>query len=262
MKGGYNMAKNSPQEKENRLYFSTKLNELLYSRNKKQIDLHRDLNIPKSTITGYVKGTSLPTGGNLQKIADYFNVLKSDLDLRFVKDLHSNAPTTISSDVQAIVDVSVQLETPRQHNVLAYAKNQLQEQSKIIQVDFSVKEEETEYQTVYLYGAASAGKGLDLYDEVIEEIQYPKPVPTHDIALRVHGDSMEPMFRDDEIIFVKKSHEIHHGQIGVFVLNGQGYLKKFYRDADGLKLVSLNKKYDDIVVQEFDELQLTGVVVM
>jgi hypothetical protein len=41
------------------------------------------LSIPKSTLTGYVQGTSLPTAGNVQKLADYFNVKKSDLDLRF-----------------------------------------------------------------------------------------------------------------------------------------------------------------------------------
>lgn len=50
----------------------------------RQIDLHNNTDIPKSTITGYVKGSSLPTPGNLQKIADFLNVKKSDLDLRFI----------------------------------------------------------------------------------------------------------------------------------------------------------------------------------
>ena len=77
------MARKSPQDKENKQFFSARFNELLSLHNKKQVDVHRDLNIPKSTITGYVKGTSLPTMGNLQKIADYFGVLKSDIDLRF-----------------------------------------------------------------------------------------------------------------------------------------------------------------------------------
>lgn len=235
-----------------------------YFMNKHNIDRNKlcaDLKLKYMTVSDWINGKTYPRIDKIEMLANYFGINKSDL-VEEKSNIIKENNTTLTSDVQAIVDVSMQLETPRQHNVLTYAKNQLQEQSKIIQVDFSVKEEETEYQTVYLYGAASAGKGLDLYDEVIEEIQYPKPVPTHDIALRVHGDSMEPMFRDDEIIFVKKSHEINHGQIGVFILNGQGYLKKFYRDADGLKLVSLNKEYDDIVVQEFDEIQLTGVVVM
>lgn len=77
------MAKADPQDKDNRIQFSNKLRELLNLKNKKQIDLHRDLGIPKSTITGYVKGTSLPNPETSQKIADYFNVPRSELDPRF-----------------------------------------------------------------------------------------------------------------------------------------------------------------------------------
>lgn len=77
------MAKADPQDKDNRIQFSNKLRGLLNLRNKKQIDLHRDLGIPKSTITGYVKGTSLPSPETSQKIADYFNVPRSELDPRF-----------------------------------------------------------------------------------------------------------------------------------------------------------------------------------
>lgn len=87
------MAKDSPQAIENREYFSKKLNLLMNLNDKKQIDLSKDLNIPKSTLTGYVKGTSLPSPGTVQKIADYFNVKKSDLDLRFIEP-DSNSTTT------------------------------------------------------------------------------------------------------------------------------------------------------------------------
>lgn len=77
------MAKNSPQDLKNKDFFSRKFNELLNKHGKKQADISRDLSIPKSTLTGYVQGTSLPTAGNVQKLADYFNVKRSDLDLRF-----------------------------------------------------------------------------------------------------------------------------------------------------------------------------------
>lgn len=77
------MAKNSPQDLENREYFSSNLNRIMAEKGVRQIDLHDNTDIPKSTITGYVKGRSLPTPGNLQKIADFLNVKKSDLDNRF-----------------------------------------------------------------------------------------------------------------------------------------------------------------------------------
>lgn len=80
------MAKNSPQDLENRRYFSDNMNRIMSEKGVRQIDLHNETGIPKSTITGYVKGNSLPTAGNLQKIADFLGVKKSQLDLRFIDD--------------------------------------------------------------------------------------------------------------------------------------------------------------------------------
>lgn len=77
------MSKNSPQDIKNREIFSQNLNRIMKNKGIRQIDLHNNLGIPKSTITGYVKGYSMPTLGNIQKIADYLNVKKSDLDPRF-----------------------------------------------------------------------------------------------------------------------------------------------------------------------------------
>lgn len=77
------MSKNSPQDIKNREIFSQNLNRIMKEKGVRQIDLHNNLGIPKSTITGYVKGYSMPTLGNIQKIADYLNVKKSDLDPRF-----------------------------------------------------------------------------------------------------------------------------------------------------------------------------------
>ncbi|MCK1202916.1 hypothetical protein MXZ84_09930 [Streptococcus uberis] len=45
----------------------------------RQIDLHNELEIPKSTITGYVKGKSLPTDVNLQKNFRIFRSKKNQL---------------------------------------------------------------------------------------------------------------------------------------------------------------------------------------
>ncbi|MBR7928249.1 LexA family transcriptional regulator [Aerococcaceae bacterium zg-ZUI334] len=254
------MAKNSPQDKENRIYFSNKLNELLDIHNKKQIDLHRDLNIPKSTITGYVKGTSLPTSGNVQKIADYFGIKKSELDIRFQNDIF--APT---STLTLINDTASQLNEDRQVNVLEYAEEQLDEQNKIIHLD-EIRELYADYQTQYedvdLYGGASAGTGVELFDEVIETIKYPAPVPVHDIALKVLGDSMTPLFQDGEVIFIKKKQDINNGQIGVFIVNGQGYVKKLYKGTNEVKLISLNSHYKDIVLTEHDDIHIVGLVVM
>lgn len=117
------MAKDSPQDLKNKAFFSKKFNDLLEKSSKKQADISRDLDIPKSTLTGYVKGTSLPTAGNVQKIADYFKIKKSDLDLRF--QTPNITPTSL------ILSIYNSLEPSKQEKVLDYAKKQLSEQREL-----------------------------------------------------------------------------------------------------------------------------------
>ena len=114
----------TPQDKEDMKVFSANLNAILSDRNCKQVELSRATGIPASTLTGYVKGTSLPIPGNVQKIADYFGVLKSTLDPRFASEDSSIEITPTTSPIQSIYD---QLELPRQGKVLTYAEKQRNE---------------------------------------------------------------------------------------------------------------------------------------
>ncbi|HHK0715389.1 TPA: helix-turn-helix domain-containing protein, partial [Streptococcus pyogenes] len=125
------MAKNSPQDLINREIFSTNLNMLMAKKNIKQIDIHNKLGIPKSTITGYVKGRSLPTAGNVQKLADFFGVLKSDIDPRFDSNNIETNSNIIPSTLQKVTSTLSQLEHKRQLNVLDYAETQLEQQNTV-----------------------------------------------------------------------------------------------------------------------------------
>lgn len=73
----------TPQEIHNRQKISMNINKLIAEKGVTQVDIHNHTKIPRSTLTGYVKGTSTPNAGNIQKLADYFNVKKSDIDPRF-----------------------------------------------------------------------------------------------------------------------------------------------------------------------------------
>ncbi|HGI0887362.1 TPA: helix-turn-helix domain-containing protein, partial [Streptococcus pyogenes] len=147
------MAKNSPQDLINREIFSTNLNMLMAKKNIKQIDIHNKLGIPKSTITGYVKGRSLPTAGNVQKLADFFGVLKSDIDPRFDSNNIETNSNIIPSTLQKVTSTLSQLEHKRQLNVLDYAETQLEQQN-------TVEEPQATYYTYNYYDhAASAGTG-------------------------------------------------------------------------------------------------------
>ncbi|MCL2545743.1 MAG: XRE family transcriptional regulator [Oscillospiraceae bacterium] len=78
-----------------------------------------------------------------------------------------------------------------------------------------------------------------------------------DFALKVRGDSMEPMYFNDDIVFVKTCVQVESGQFGVFFLNGEGYLKML----QGNRLISLNDEYEPITIGEYDTFFTCGRII-
>ncbi len=77
--------------------------------------------------------------------------------------------------------------------------------------------------------AVSAGRGAFLDDEDFETVSFPvSTVPEGaDFGVRVSGDSMEPVYHDGQIVWVRRCESIAPGQVGVFVYDGEGYLKVY-----------------------------------
>ena len=73
----------TPLEIKYKQIISTKLNDLLNLKNVKKVDINKATGIPSSTITDYFKGRSLPSPENVEKLAKFFNVDKSEIDPRF-----------------------------------------------------------------------------------------------------------------------------------------------------------------------------------
>lgn len=93
----------TPQEKEAMKVVSARLNGLISAHNIKQKDLSEATGIPTSTLSGYMKGSSLPIAGNIQKLADYFGVKKSAIDPRFeTSDSYFN-PEQETNDVATLL---------------------------------------------------------------------------------------------------------------------------------------------------------------
>lgn len=105
----------------------------------------------------------------------------------------------------------------------------------------------------------SAGTGIDLGDEGAEEIRIPDNDKTRDadFALRISGSSMEPKFHDGDILLVQNCEAVEVGELGIFILDGAGYFKKF----DGDRLLSLNPVYPPIPLSDFNDIQCAGRVV-
>lgn len=109
---------------------------------------------------------------------------------------------------------------------------------------------------------ASAGTGSFLDGDDYTEIEVGEEVPSAtDFGIRISGDSMEPQFINNQIVWVHQQDTLENGEIGIFFLNGNAYCKKFKDDADELALVSLNKKYSPIIIGEHDSFKIFGKVV-
>lgn len=74
---------------------------------------------------------------------------------------------------------------------------------------------------------------------------------------------MEPRIHDGGTVFVRAMPAIDSGKIGVFVLDGKVYCKKLVIDHENgqVRLVSLNKDYEDILVGEFASFRTLGRVI-
>ena len=105
----------------------------------------------------------------------------------------------------------------------------------------------------------SAGIGVYLDEAEAESINIPDNEKTADAdyALRISGNSMEPKYRDGDILLVEDCESVEVGEPGIFLLDGSGYFKIFGGD----RLISLNKNYGDIMLKDFQNVWCGGRVI-
>lgn len=114
----------------------------------------------------------------------------------------------------------------------------------------------------FIMSKVSAGKGAYISDEPPEVLEIDaETYPKADMAITIKGDSMQPKYNDGNIILVHKQPCLENGQIGIFRLNNEGYIKEYHVDEDNkITLVSLNPKYPPIPVNENDDFAIEGLV--
>lgn len=110
--------------------------------------------------------------------------------------------------------------------------------------------------------AVSAGTGNFLSDAPKESYEVGALVPDNaDFGVRISGDSMEPDYYSGEIAWIQKKDSLSNGEIGIFYLNGEAYIKKLSDGPEGSFLISLNEKYKPIAIKESDSFKIYGKVV-
>ncbi len=116
--------------------------------------------------------------------------------------------------------------------------------------------------TLPLYSlAVSAGTGQFLDGEDYEMIEVGAEVPdgAH-FGVRVTGDSMEPRFHDGQTVWVRQQRSLMTGEIGIFLYDGNAYLKQLVARDGTVALHSLNPRYDDILISPVLPLRVLGKV--
>lgn len=105
----------------------------------------------------------------------------------------------------------------------------------------------------------SAGAGVFVDSPSTEEIMIPDNDRTReaDFALRISGNSMEPKYRDGDVLLVSNSDYVEVGELGIFILDGNGYFKIYGGD----RLISMNTMYGDILLKDFENVSCVGRVV-
>lgn len=95
-------------------------------------------------------------------------------------------------------------------------------------------------------GDVPAGIPIDAVTNIIdyEEISEEMACAGEYFALRIRGDSMEPRFKEGDVVIVRKQEAVDNGQVAVVMVNGNdATVKKFYKTAAGVMLVGNNPTF-------------------
>ena len=204
-----------------------------------------------TTVMNWIKANSYPRIDKIELMARYFGVDKSDL-----VEEYNPIKEKQSTNKQILDVVFSKLEEPRQDKVVSYAKSELDEQNKVTEIaDYQIEKEYPYYDD-----AVSAGTGQYIGTSQRETITLPVEFDA-DYVVPVYGDSMEPEYHDGDYIFIESTVNLNDGEIGVFELYGDTYVKQLILEDDHAYLHSLNKKYKDMKVDADSDFRVLGRVV-
>ena len=195
----------------------------------------------------YEQGISDPKYDVLCKIADYFKVTLDYLLGRETAPVNPYAYLPADAKEQEAVEKFLSLSEDTRKAILTA-------------MDMLIAEMKAERETItaatlfidYYSEPASAGTGYYL-DSSAEPPQKLEIIDTPearqaDFAIRISGDSMETDLSDGDIVLIQSyAHtDIRPGDIGVFIQDGEGYVKEL---GDGV-LISHNPTYPPIQMQD------------
>ena len=142
------------------------------------------------------------------------------------------------------------------NQVVEYARDLMQKEKT--QKVISVSENLYEY---HVYEKISAGIGASVYDDRNYDTVYFNEELAHDFASWISGDSMEPKYQNGSVALIRETEFDYDGAVYAIVCNSQTYIKRVYREEDGLRLVSINPEYKDLFIPYDEDPRVVGIIV-
>lgn len=202
----------------NKRVFANNLNRFMDANGKNQTDIKNLLNVSKSTVSSWCNGQKIPRMDKIEVLANYFDIMKSDLiEEKNVRGRENKlTPPTITED---IVTFPVIGEIAAGYEHMAYE-------------DWS--SETVEIPTTYLRGR-----------------------PREDFfVLSVRGNSMHPLYMDsDKVLILKQPTLNHSGEIGAILYDSDyATLKRvnYVPGEDWMELIPANPEYSPMRIEGVD----------
>lgn len=222
-------------------------------------DLAEQLEIPYTTLRNYETDQREPGHKLLIKIANLLSVSVDELVGYQAKK--ENAPLYTSEALKLASDYDSHMDDRGRETVRAIAdfeiaRKKAQEQREQMEVGEMPEPDNVFYITNWFpLMPMSAGTGQTAGSDEPEELELKKRPPrgTSYIA-PVSGDSMEPTYQDGDKLFIRSCKNIEVGQVGVFLMDGQQWVKEL---GNGV-LISHNDKYAPIPMR--DDIECQGLV--
>ena len=184
---------------------------------------------------------------------------------RGIKEPSKEKVTQLENILKVAKGYFTQIEIVRLYNslskqgkekVVLYARNLAQEEQA--QKVATMPERLYEYR---VYERMSAGIGASVYDDQNFDTVYFNEELAHDFASWVSGDSMEPKYQNGSVALIRETGFDYDGAVYAVVCNNQTYIKRVYREENGLRLVSINSKYKDIFISYEEDPRIVGIIV-
>ncbi len=219
---------------------ANQLKQLREAKGLSQREVAKKIGVANTSYFAWERGKTKPKKDNLLKLSDVFGIPYEKL----VKD-----------EAADLLSAFHQLTDKRKEKVMSYTQDQLSEQNqeqaeKIVKL-FPYK----------VYEKLSAGTGFSYMDDGSYDTVYFDEELAHDFASWVYGDSMEPKYQSGSVALIRETGFDYDGAVYAVVCNSQTYIKRVYREEHGLRLVSINPKYEDIFISYDEEPRVVGIIV-